>query len=388
MVSLLGVTRHARELAAAERSVVVAGARADESWRATERTFGPFTARAGDVLRVTACPVAAGDPRLRVELRGADGAAILARPLAAASSDARRCVGARHAFAAPAAFRVALVAERAPPRLRRVALFVGPELGPGVTWVWLALALSLALLVLAPSMSGPALRRPPTLGASIYRPILDRPAAPAALVAAFVVAQVLPMVVFSALAGSPLAALYGGATLQLLLGLGAAWLLGGLSADGPPLRSALGLERADGRWLARAPLVALALLLVAALTTVFITDTSESAVAQAVASAPLRLVLLYTALLAPLSEELFYRGALTRALARLGPVGAVVAQAAIFTSLHALQLQGAYLGLIPIAALGLANGWLRRASGGLAAPWLVHSLYNGALIAATLFAPA
>jgi membrane protease YdiL (CAAX protease family) len=369
------VTQHARELAAAERSVILADAHANESWRTTERS-----------LRVTACPATAGDPHLRVELRP-DGAAPFTRPLAAAASDARRCVGARYTFARPASFRVALVAVGAPPPLRRIALFVGPELRPAVTWVWLALALSLALLVLAPSLSGPAVRRPPTLGSLIFRPLVERPAAPVALVAAFVAAQLLPMLVFSALRGSPLAVLYGGATLQLALGLAAAWLLGGLSADGPPLRAALGLERADAVWLGRAPLIALALLLLAALTTAFITDTSESAVAQAVASAPLRLVLLYTALLAPLSEELFYRGALTRALARLGPTGAIVTQAAIFTSLHAMQLQGAYLGLLPIAALGLANGWLRRASGGLAAPWLVHSLYNGALIATTLLAP-
>ena len=77
---------------------------------------------------------------------------------------------------------------------------------------------------------------------------------------------------------------------------------------------------------------------------------------------------------------------MTRVLERLGSTRAIFLQAVVFTLPHALQLRGALWGLIPIAALGLTNGWLRRASGGLAAPWLLHSIYNGALIAASLLA--
>ena len=71
----------------------------------------------------------------------------------------------------------------------------------------------------------------------------------------------------------------------------AAWLLGGLSTDGPPLRTALGLDRAPARWLVAALPIALGLLLVALATSALIVDTSESSVAQDVASSPLRLVL-------------------------------------------------------------------------------------------------
>ena len=348
--------------------------------------LGVFTLRPGDVLRVTACPVAAGDPRLSLELRTPSGDLVSARPLTLAGSDARRCVGLRHTAPRAATFAVALTAPAAPPPLRRLALFVGPELHPGVTWPWLALAVALALLVLAPSVSGPAVRRAPTLGALIFRPIIDRPGAPAALVAAFVGAVFLSGQVFRAFGATPAGTLLGGTTLHLGFALAAAWLLGGLAVDGPPLRAALGLDRAPGRWLAAAPPIALGLLAVALATSLWITDTSESSIAQDVASAPLRLALLYTALLAPLSEELFYRGAVTRLLERLGPRWAIVLQAAIFTLPHAPQLRGALWGLVPIATLGLTNGWLRRASGGLAAPWLVHSIYNATLIGSALLA--
>lgn len=387
MVSLLGVMQHARELAAAERSVVQTDVRAD-AWRETRRPIGAFTVRPGDVLRVTACPVAAGDPHLRLEVRTPSGDRVFARALTADASDARRCVGLRWAAPRAATVAVSLTSSTpAPPPLRRLALFVGPELHPGVTWPWLALIASLALLVLAPSLSAPAPRRAPTLASLIYRPLADRPGAAAALAVAFVGAHFLSVQVFRALGPSPIGILLGTAALHLGFGLSAAWLLGGLAADGPPLRAALGFDRTPGRWLALALPLALGLLLVALATSAWITDTSESPIAQSIASSPLRLVLLYTALLAPLSEELFYRGALLRVLGRLGPTRAVVLQAALFTLPHAPQLRGALWGLVPIAAVGLVNGWLRQASGGLAAPWLVHSIYNGLLIATAVFGP-
>lgn len=378
------MAQHARELAAAERAVVATGAQAN-AWRGTRMGLGVFTVRPGDVLRITACPVGAGDPHLHLDARTPAGGMAFTRALTAGGSDARRCVGLRWAAPRTATLALALTAATGPPALRRVALYVGPELRPGVTWPWLALVVALAMLVLAPSMSGPALRRPPTPGSLIYRPVTDRPGALVALLASFVASHLAAAQAYRAPGAMPAPALYSGVALHLGFCLSAAWLLGGLSADGPPLRRALGLARAEGRWLLRAPPIALGLLLVAMATAALITDTSESSVAQAVASSPLRLVLLYTALLAPLSEELFYRGAVARALDPAGPVRAIVLQAALFTLPHALQIRGALWGLLPIAALGLANGWLRRASGGIAAPWLVHSIYNGALIVAAAF---
>ena len=385
MVSLLGVMQHARQLSLAERALVVTNLRADTP-PGTRHHLGVFTVRPGDVLRITACPVAAGDPHLRLDVRTPAGDGVFSAPLTAAGSDARRCVGLRWPVARPGTVGVALTAPALPP-LRRLALFGGPELHLAVTWPWLALVVGLALLVLAPSLSGPALRRAPSLAALIYRPIADRPGAPAALVAAFVGSVFLSGQVFRAFGPTPAGTLFGGTALHVGFGLAAAWLLGGLARDGVPLRTALGLERAPRRWLLLALPIASALLLLALATSLGITDTSESSIAQDVASSPLRLVLLYTGLLAPLSEELFYRGAVTRVLERFGPRRAIILQAMVFTLPHALQLRGALWGLLPIAALGLTNGWLRRASGGLVAPWLVHSIYNATLIATAVLGP-
>ena len=351
MVSLLGVLQNARQLSLAERAVVLTDMRANTP-PGTRRHFGAFTVRPGDVLRLTACPVAAGDPHLRLEVRTPSGDSLFSAPLTAAGSDARRCVGLRWPVARFGTVGVSLIAPALPP-LRRLALFVGPELHLAFTWPWAALVVGLALLVLAPSLSGPALRRAPTLAALIYRPIADRPGAPAALIAAFVGSVFLSGQVFRAFASLPAGMLFGGTTLHLGFGLAAACLLGGLARDGVPLRTALGLERASHRWLLLSLPIALALLLLALSTSLWITDTSESSIAQDVASSPLRLVLLYTGLLAPLSEELFYRGAVTRVLERFGPRRAIFLQAMIFTLPHSLQLQGALWGLVPIAALGL-----------------------------------
>jgi membrane protease YdiL (CAAX protease family) len=113
-------------------------------------------------------------------------------------------------------------------------------------------------------------------------------------------------------------------------------------------------------------------------------DVSESPLAAALEVVSNRYVIAYTALLAPLAEELFFRGALQASLGRERPAAGVVASGAVFTALHAQQLQGAWLGLVPIALLALANGWLRLRTRGLTAPWLVHTLYNGALVLSVL----
>jgi membrane protease YdiL (CAAX protease family) len=52
--------------------------------------------------------------------------------------------------------------------------------------------------------------------------------------------------------------------------------------------------------------------------------------------------------------------------------------------MHAQQLEGAWLGLLPIGLLALANGWLRVRTRGLSAPWLVHTAYNAALVFSVL----
>jgi membrane protease YdiL (CAAX protease family) len=58
----------------------------------------------------------------------------------------------------------------------------------------------------------------------------------------------------------------------------------------------------------------------------------------------------------------------------------VLGQGLLFAGAHAMQLQGALVGLVPILGVGLAAGFWRARTGGLAAPWVVHAVYNGTLV--------
>jgi len=128
-----------------------------------------------------------------------------------------------------------------------------------------------------------------------------------------------------------------------------------------------------------------ALLGLAALVTRFIEDPGATPMGQALEEVPMRYAIALTALLAPVSEELFFRGMLFRAL-ELPALGArarwvpVLGQALIFAGAHAMQLRGAWVGLVPIFAVGLATGLWRAHTRSLAAPWIVHSVYNGTLV--------
>lgn len=83
-------------------------------------------------------------------------------------------------------------------------------------------------------------------------------------------------------------------------------------------------------------------------------------------------------------EEAVFRGAilgfLEKALA--SPGGALLVQALLFGALHYRTgfPNGAW-GVVLTAAYGLGLGWLRRRSGGLAAPWLAHAVADAAVFA-------
>jgi len=80
-----------------------------------------------------------------------------------------------------------------------------------------------------------------------------------------------------------------------------------------------------------------------------------------------------TALLAPVGEELLFRGLLLPWLhSWMGRTVALVASAAIFASLHAFY--GIFTGWILF--LGLLLGWARLSSGGVRAPILLHMTIN------------
>ncbi|MEL7452431.1 MAG: CPBP family intramembrane glutamic endopeptidase, partial [Pseudomonadota bacterium] len=91
------------------------------------------------------------------------------------------------------------------------------------------------------------------------------------------------------------------------------------------------------------------------------------------------MMMVYVILLAPLIEEISYRGIGIGCLLGRGvdPRLAVLITTAGFTLLHA---QYTPLGLIPIFITGLFLGWLRVASGSITAPILAHMSANTVVI--------
>lgn len=99
---------------------------------------------------------------------------------------------------------------------------------------------------------------------------------------------------------------------------------------------------------------------------------------EASGSAPgpaLWLLAMPAVLIAPVGEEVAFRGLLQPALGRcLSPAAAVAVTSVVFASMHW------YYGFkLPIIAfLAVVLGWARVASGGLRAPILLHALVNAA----------
>jgi membrane protease YdiL (CAAX protease family) len=100
-------------------------------------------------------------------------------------------------------------------------------------------------------------------------------------------------------------------------------------------------------------------------------------------SLPLQLGLLLAAVvLAPLSEEIMFRGVLLRALEPRGKRLAMVVSALVFSAVHALGLdvdrlwQSVAVVLPPIFLLGLVLAWLTQRSGRLGPAIFLHSGWN------------
>lgn len=90
----------------------------------------------------------------------------------------------------------------------------------------------------------------------------------------------------------------------------------------------------------------------------------------------------YGLFIAPLIEELFFRGFLYPVLARRGGVAAAVLLTSVaFTLIHASQLAGAWLPLVILFFVGLAFTLARAWTGSVAVPYLMHLGYNLTLFA-------
>ena len=85
-------------------------------------------------------------------------------------------------------------------------------------------------------------------------------------------------------------------------------------------------------------------------------------------------------LVAPLMEELFFRGFLYPVLARrLGIAVSVVLTAIGFALVHAQQLGRAWGPVLIIFLVGVALTTARARAKSVAAGWLIHFAYNGTL---------
>jgi uncharacterized protein len=85
-------------------------------------------------------------------------------------------------------------------------------------------------------------------------------------------------------------------------------------------------------------------------------------------------------LVAPLVEELIFRGFLFVPLERMwGANAAIWATAILFATIHVPQLRGGVPQIIIIFLVGLILSWVRARTGSLAAPYYMHLAYNATL---------
>jgi len=114
-------------------------------------------------------------------------------------------------------------------------------------------------------------------------------------------------------------------------------------------------------------------------------DAGSKATAQAYREAKLAsalpMLLFGVLIVAPITEELMFRGFLHRGwtASRLGVVGTIVLSSALWTVLH--QQYNAY-GLLCVFVLGLVLGWIRQRSASTTPAIILHALNN---LAATAF---
>lgn len=97
------------------------------------------------------------------------------------------------------------------------------------------------------------------------------------------------------------------------------------------------------------------------------------------------IVSIFAIFVAPIVEELFFRGFLYPALAqRTGTTAAIWLTALAFTVLHGAQLSYAWAALAPILVVGLVLTIIRAVSRSVALSVLVHTGYNGAILGTAL----
>ncbi|HYI66648.1 MAG TPA: type II CAAX endopeptidase family protein [Candidatus Limnocylindrales bacterium] len=109
-------------------------------------------------------------------------------------------------------------------------------------------------------------------------------------------------------------------------------------------------------------------------------DAEPQAAEQAIALVDPWLVVVAVVILAPIAEEIFFRGVVFNAWLREGgPRWAIFGSSALFALIHL-----SVVALVPIFLLGLALAWVYRRTGNLLAPIAMHATVNGISVALAL----
>ncbi|MGZ8563692.1 MAG: CPBP family intramembrane glutamic endopeptidase, partial [Candidatus Limnocylindria bacterium] len=109
-------------------------------------------------------------------------------------------------------------------------------------------------------------------------------------------------------------------------------------------------------------------------------DVAPQAAEQALELVEPWVTVLSIVILAPIAEEVFFRGVVFNALLReRGPRTAYLGSAALFAVIHL-----SIVALLPIFLLGLALAWVYHRTGNLLAPIVMHAVVNGISVAIAL----
>ncbi|MGF1467183.1 MAG: lysostaphin resistance A-like protein [Sandaracinaceae bacterium] len=133
-----------------------------------------------------------------------------------------------------------------------------------------------------------------------------------------------------------------------------------------------------------AAMVGLGLVYVAGVATRFVPSTGTSPVQALIAWPSGRLAFMALAMVAPLGEELFFRGFVFGTVERWSRTAAFLAAWLLFALAHARQDFHQWGALIAVLVTGLALTGLRAASRSTLPPTVAHLVYNGILAMAAL----
>lgn len=220
-------------------------------------------------------------------------------------------------------------------------------------------------LALGPAFGGPGEAKAPTL-----RPGAGAALAIGALVLGFGLPSLVP--VSGALGGLVRASVIVAAELL-------AFGLAGLAIPAERRRLRLGFERPRASRLAwaTAPLVGFALHRVGGVLVAMVPSTGVAPVEAFVSFTSGFLVVSLVGVIAPVVEELFFRGLFYGLVEESsGPNAAMLASAALFALVHLPQDYGAWGAMTSIAFLGLALAALRRVTGSSLVPAVAHLTHN------------